>query len=74
LQGWPVATPLEAYEETTRMDARRPDQVAADAAETEATVRYLRQRLFAGMLGEAIAHAEALWRLESALRQQVPTR
>ena len=56
------------------MDARRPEQVAADAAETEATVRYLRQRLFAGMLGEAIAHAEALWRLESALRQQVPTR
>jgi hypothetical protein len=29
---WPVATPPEAYEETTRIDARRPEQVVADAA------------------------------------------
>jgi lysozyme family protein len=67
---WPVATPPEAYEETTRMDARRPEQVAADAAETEATVRYLRQRQFVGLLDDAIAHAEAVWRLETALQQQ----
>lgn len=52
------------------MTARRPEQVAADRDETEAVQRYLRQRDFAGLLGEAIARAEALWRLESALRQQ----
>jgi hypothetical protein len=56
------------------MTARSPEQMAADAAETEATVRYLRQRRFAGLLGEAIAHADALWRLESALRQEPPRR
>jgi len=56
------------------MTARRPEQVAADAAETEATERYIRHKQFAGLLGEAIAHAEALWRLETALRQQVPDR
>jgi len=71
---WPAATPLEAYEEPTRMTARRPEQVAADAAEDEATMRYIRQRQLAGLLGEAIAHAEALWRLESALRERVPDR
>jgi hypothetical protein len=52
------------------MDARMAEQVAADAAETEATMRYVRQRQFAGLLGEAIAHAEALWRLETALQQK----
>ena len=52
------------------MIARRPEQVAADAAETEATERYLRQRQFAGLLGEAIAHAEALWRLEAELQRE----
>jgi len=56
------------------MITNRPDLVAADAAETEAIVRYLRQRLFAGMLGEAIAHADALWRLEAALQQKVSSR
>jgi hypothetical protein len=56
------------------MNARRPELIAADAAETEAILHYLRQRQFAGMLGEAIAHAEALWRLESALRQPVASR
>ena len=56
------------------MTARRPDQVAADAAEDEAAVRYLRQRELAGLLGEAIAHAEALWRLESALQERVSGR
>ena len=35
------------------MDARRPDQVAADAAEAQASVRYLRQRTFAGVLDDA---------------------
>ena len=40
------------------MDARRPDQVAADAAETEATVRYLRQRQFVGLLDEAIGELQ----------------
>jgi len=59
----------EAYEETVRMDTRRPEQVAADADETEAIVRYLRQRQLVGVLGEAIAHAEAIWRLETALQQ-----
>jgi hypothetical protein len=54
------------------MTARTPEQTAADAAETEATVRYLRQRQLAGLLGEAIAHADALWRLESALREERP--
>jgi hypothetical protein len=67
---WPVATPPEAYEETTRMDARRPEQVAADAAEAAATVRYLRQRKSVGLLDEAIAHAEAIWRLEAALQRK----
>ncbi|MGD1053923.1 MAG: hypothetical protein ABR950_08870 [Candidatus Dormibacteria bacterium] len=52
------------------MDARRPEQVAADAAETEATVRYLRQRQLAAQYSEAIAHAEALWRLETVLEQK----
>jgi hypothetical protein len=51
------------------MDTRRPEQVAADADETEAIVRYLRQRQLVGVLGEAIAHAEAIWRLETALQQ-----
>jgi hypothetical protein len=50
------------------MVTRRPEQIAADSAETEATARYLRQRQLADILGEAIARAEALWRLESALR------
>jgi hypothetical protein len=54
------------------MTVRSPEQLEADAAETEATLRYLRQRRFAGLLGEAIAHADALWRLESALRQELP--
>ena len=52
------------------MIARRPEQVAADAAETEAAVRYLRHRQLVGVLGEAIAHADALWRLETALQQK----
>jgi hypothetical protein len=56
------------------MTARRPEQVAADAAEDEAAMRYLRQRQLAGLLGEAIVHAEALWRIESALRERVPDR
>ena len=56
------------------MTARRPDQVAADAAEDEAIAGYLRQLQLAGLLGEAIAHAEARWRLESALRERVPDR
>ena len=56
------------------MIAKRPEQVAADAAETEATERFLRQRRFAGLLGEAIAHAEALWRLESALQKETQRR
>ncbi len=56
------------------MTVQRPEQLAADAAETEATVRYLRQRQLAGLLGEAIAHAEALWRLETALREEMPPR
>ncbi len=51
------------------MDARRPDQVAADAAEAQASVRYLRQRTFAGVLDDAIARAQAIWRLEAALQQ-----
>jgi len=54
--------------------AKRPELAAADAAETEATERYLRQRRFAGLLGEAVAHAEALWRLESALRTEAQRR
>jgi len=29
---------------------------------------------FAGLLGEAMAHAEALWRLERALREESPRR
>jgi hypothetical protein len=56
------------------MIARSPELVAADAAETDAAVRYLRQRQFAGLLGEAIAHADALWRLETALQQKGPDR
>lgn len=56
------------------MTAKRPEQIAADTAEAEAAERYLRHRKFAGLLGEAIAHADALWRLESALRQQVSGR
>ncbi len=50
------------------MVARSPAQMAADTAEVEATARYLRQRQLAGILGEALARAEARWRLESALR------
>jgi hypothetical protein len=57
------------YEESQRMIARRPEQIAADDAETEAAKRYVRQRQFAGLLGEAIARAEAMWRLETALQQ-----
>jgi hypothetical protein len=33
-------------------------------------VRYLRQRKFVGLLDEAIAHAEAIWRLEAALQRK----
>ena len=51
------------------MDARRPEQIAADRAEDATAERYLRQRHLAGLLGEAIARADAIWRLESALRQ-----
>jgi hypothetical protein len=65
---------MEGYEETARMTDGRPEQVAADAAENEATARFLRQRRFAGLLGEAMAHAEALWRLERALREESPRR
>lgn len=50
------------------MVTRRPEQIAADAAEAEATARYLRRRRLAGILGEALARAEARWRLESALQ------
>jgi uncharacterized protein YqeY len=50
------------------MDARRPDLVAADAAETDAIQRYLRQRRFTDLLGDVVARAEARCRLESALR------
>jgi hypothetical protein len=56
------------------MVAQRPEQIAADTAETEAAERYLRQRAFAGLLGEAIARAEAMWRLEAALQRAVPER
>ncbi|MGA8016244.1 MAG: hypothetical protein WCB85_10040 [Candidatus Dormiibacterota bacterium] len=49
------------------MIAKRPEQIAADADETEAAQRYVRQRQFAGLLGEAIARADAMWRLETAL-------
>jgi hypothetical protein len=56
------------------MVTRRPEQIAADTAEVEATTRYMRRRQFAGILGEAIARAEAFWRLESALKAAVPER
>jgi len=51
------------------MIARRPELIAADAAETSAIQRYIRQRQVAGMFEEAIARAEALWRLETALQR-----
>jgi hypothetical protein len=69
LLAWVVTALPEAYEVTRLMDARRPDQVAADAAEAQASVRYLRQRTFAGVLDDAIARAQAIWRLEAALQQ-----
>ncbi|HYA00987.1 MAG TPA: hypothetical protein VEK76_11635 [Candidatus Binatia bacterium] len=56
------------------MTARRPEQVAADKAEDEAIERYLCHRKFAGLLDEAVARADAMWRLEEALRQVAPQR
>ncbi len=53
------------------MTVRRPEQIAADRAESGAIERYLRRRELAGLVGEAIARAEARWRLESALRRTV---
>ena len=56
------------------MDARRPDQVTADAAEANAVQRYIRQRQFASLLSDVVARAEARGRLETALRLLVPGR
>ena len=56
------------------MDARRPDQIAADAAETGAIHAYARQRQFADLLGDVVARAEARCRLETALRLLAPGR
>jgi hypothetical protein len=56
------------------MDARRPDQVAADAAETDVVQRYIRQHAFAALLGDVVARAEARCRLETALRLLAPRR
>jgi hypothetical protein len=56
------------------MIAKRPEQIAADADETEAVQRYVSQRQLAGLLGEAIARADAMWRLETALEHAVPQR
>jgi hypothetical protein len=52
--------------------AARPEQIAADAAETEAAERYVRQRRLVGTVAEAIARAEAMWRLETALQRRPP--
>jgi hypothetical protein len=52
------------------MAAKRTEQVVADNAEAKAASRYIRQRQFAGLLGEAIARADAMSRLEAALRFQ----
>jgi hypothetical protein len=52
------------------MTAKRPEQLVADAAEADAAKRYVRQRQFVGLLGEAIARADAMSRLEAALRLQ----
>ncbi len=42
-------------------------EAAADAAEALAIRRYAEQRTLAGLLADAVAHAEAIWRLEAAL-------
>jgi hypothetical protein len=44
-------------------------EAAADVAEAHAQRRYAAQRELAGLLAEAIAHAQATRRLEAALRQ-----
>jgi len=51
------------------MIATRPELIAADAAENSAIEHYIRQRQVAGLLREALARAEARWRLETALQQ-----
>lgn len=56
------------------MTAQRPEQVAADAAEAGAAKQYARQRQLVIWLGEAIARADAILRLETALRLQAPSR
>ena len=45
-----------------------PLQVLADRSEAEVMRRFRRQRDLCAALGDAIRRAEAVWRLEAALR------
>jgi len=50
--------------------AHRRDQVIVDAAETESEAYYLRARHLWLLIGEAERRADAIGRLEAALRLQ----
>jgi len=46
-------------------------QALADASEADAAARYLRRQRFLEVVADAVRRADALTRLESALRQPV---